>query len=63
MTSREKIARIFVRDAGSRPGFWTGNPVPETMTRYLDELGFSERDQLFDHLHDDCRWIFRTMAG
>lgn len=57
MTSREKIGRIFARSADARTGFWTGDPVAETMTRYLTELGFSGRDQLFDHLHDDCRWI------
>ena len=57
MTSRVKIARIFAHDATCRPGFWTGEPVAETMTRYLAELGLSERGQLFDYLHDDCRWL------
>lgn len=57
MTSRAKIAHIFAHDATCRPGFWTGEPVAETMTRYLAELGLSERGRLFDHLHDDCRWL------
>ena len=44
MPSREKIAAIFARDPSCRPGFWTGNPVAETTTRYLTELGLSERE-------------------
>jgi len=57
MTSREKIAGIFVGNGGCSTGFWTGNPHVDTMAAYLSELGGSCPEDLYRYLNDDCRWI------
>lgn len=57
MTSRERISAIFARRQPDRVGFWTGNPHADTMTHYLAQLGLESREQFYEHLGDDCRWI------
>ena len=57
MTSREKVRRIFDLRSDSPVGFWTGNPWDSTAQGYMDKLGLSTREQLYEHLHDDCRWV------
>jgi len=66
--SRTLVRAIFDLSASESGAFWTGNPHPETARLYLERLGFSEREQLFRLLHDDCRWVmaengYRHPAG
>jgi uroporphyrinogen decarboxylase len=57
MTSREKVKQIFNRNSENAIAFWTGNPHEDTESAYLKQLGFTEREELFEYLRDDCRWI------
>jgi len=57
MDSREKIGRIFALASDGTAGFWTGNPHADTLRMYLERLGFSQAEELYRHLGDDCRWI------
>ena len=56
MESRTKIIKIFNRKANTT-GFWTGNPKDETTEKYLEQLNLDNREELFQHFNDDCRWI------
>lgn len=62
MNSREKINRIFSRISQGTVGFWTGNPHPDTEKLYLEKLGMTGREELFEYLHDDCRWVIADRA-
>jgi len=57
MTSRERISAIFAKGQPDRVGFWTGNPHADTMPHYLAQLGLESREQFYEYLGDDCRWI------
>jgi uroporphyrinogen decarboxylase len=57
MTSRERISAIFAKGQPDRVGFWTGNPHSDTMPGYLAQLGLESREQFYEYLGDDCRWI------
>ena len=57
MTSREKIQCIANRSSNGSFGFWTGNPHPDTIEIYLKKLNFTDREELYQYLNDDCRWI------
>jgi uroporphyrinogen decarboxylase len=57
MNSREKVKAIFDLKSTGNVGFWTGNPLYETELIYLSKLGFSNREDLFKYLNDDCRWL------
>ncbi|MHB1483930.1 MAG: uroporphyrinogen decarboxylase family protein [Saccharofermentanales bacterium] len=57
MTSREKIYKILdQKSTGSTTGFWTGNPHPDTIPKYLEKTGCKDLDELYDFFGDDCRW-------
>ncbi|MBM7583367.1 uroporphyrinogen decarboxylase [Caldicoprobacter guelmensis] len=62
MNSREKINRIFNQLSKGAVGFWTGNPYPDTEKLYLEKLGVTSREELFEYLHDDCRWVIADRA-
>ncbi len=57
MTSREKVIDIFSRSSQGTSAFWTGNPHKDTEKKYLERLNINDREELFDYLNDDCRWI------
>ena len=58
ITSRQKVTGIFDLDCSpQRSAFWPGEPRSETLEIYLPKLGLSSREQFFDYLQDDCRWL------
>lgn len=57
MNSREKVKHIFNLSSPGSIGFWTGNPHEDTAKIYLEKLNFTEREQLYQFVHDDCRWV------
>ncbi len=57
MNSREKINKIFSRSSAGDIGFWTGNPREDTEKIYFNTLKLNDREQLFQYLKDDCRWV------
>lgn len=57
MTSRERVGRILARTNEGKPGFWTGNPHPDTLPLYLEELRLPDAEALYAHFGDDVRWI------
>lgn len=68
MSSRSRILAILNRQNTDSPGYWTGNPHPDTLPLYLAELGLETAEDLYLHLGDDVRWIpadsgFRHPAG
>ena len=56
ITSREKIRRIFERRSATATGFWTGNPHADFLELNLPKLNFTDREELYQYLRDDCRW-------
>jgi uroporphyrinogen decarboxylase len=56
-TPREKILAILEKRNDDGVAFWTGNPHADTYAAYLDRIGGSEKEDLFRHLGDECRWI------
>ena len=57
MNSREKIESILAHKNTDRAGFWLGNPTEETLEIYLKALEFKNKNDLFEYLGDDCRWL------
>jgi uroporphyrinogen decarboxylase len=57
MIGREKILAILERRNDGRPGYWTGNPHPDTVPLYLAKLGLPDTEALYTHFGDDVRWI------
>ena len=57
INSRMMVGSIFDLSASDQKAFWTGNPHPETYRLYLQQLGYSDKEQLFCRLNDDCRWV------
>lgn len=57
MTPREKVLAILERRNADGPGFWTGNPHPETLPVYLEALGLADAEALYRHFGDDARWL------
>jgi len=62
MTSRQRVLNILDGKPADRVAFWTGNPHSETLSLYLGALGLKDREALYSHLGDDCRW-FPADAG
>lgn len=62
MNSREKVKRIFERSSEGTIGFWTGNPHGETAKIYMEKLNYTNMEELFGYLHDDCRWVIADSA-
>lgn len=68
MSPRDKILQILNRRNTGGPGYWTGNPHPDTLPLYLAELGLGAPEDLYAHFGDDVRWIpadsgFRSPDG
>jgi uroporphyrinogen decarboxylase len=57
MTPREKVLSILERRNPDGPGYWTGNPHEDTYRIYLERIGGTRKEDLFQFLGDDCRWI------
>jgi uroporphyrinogen decarboxylase len=57
MKGKAKIDAIFKRTNTGTPGYWTGNPHPETLKRYTAELGIADAEALYSYLGDDSRWL------
>lgn len=57
MTARQKVFEILNRQNCGSPGYWTGNPHPDTLPLYLSQLGLPDAEALYEHFGDDVRWI------
>jgi uroporphyrinogen decarboxylase len=57
MTSRELVRDIIARRPVPRPGFWLGNPHPDTWPIYHGYFGTRGEEELRRKLGDDFRWI------
>jgi len=57
VSSRERIRTIVAGGVPDRPGFWLGNPAPETWPLYLEASGEPDGESLRRALGDDLRWI------
>lgn len=62
MNSREKINKILNLSSNGAIGFWTGNPHWETIPLYLNKINFTNIEELFTYLCDDCRWIMADIS-
>lgn len=57
MSSRERLRTIVAGGTPDRPGFWLGNPHPETWPLYLEASGERDGEAVRRALGDDFRWI------
>lgn len=57
MDYREKINCILSRKNTGSSGLWLGQPVQETETIYIRQLGFTSFEEVRLLLRDHCRWI------
>ncbi len=57
MTARQKVLDILDKQNSGSPGYWTGNPHPDTLPLYLSQLGLPDAESLYTHFGDDVRWI------
>lgn len=57
MDSRERIQKLIAREKADRPGFWLGNPHPETWENLFRYFGISSQEAIRQKLHDDFRWL------
>lgn len=57
VSPRNRILAILERRNEGKPGYWTGNPHPDTVPIYLSKLGLPDVEALYDHFGDDARWI------
>jgi uroporphyrinogen decarboxylase len=57
MNSRERIHTIVAGEVPDRPGFWLGNPHPDTWPLYLEASGERDEESVRRALRDDFRWI------
>ena len=57
LTSRERIKRIIHGQAVDRPGFWLGDPHPDTWPLLLQHFDCQDDEGLRLKLGDDLRWV------
>ena len=57
MNSRERIRTIVAGGVPDRPGFWLGNPHPDTWPLYFEASGRPDGESVRRALRDDFRWI------
>ncbi len=57
MNSRELVRAIIARKDVPRPGFWLGNPHPDTLPLYHSYFGTKTLEDLHRLLGSDFRWL------
>lgn len=57
MTPRDHIRAIQRGGDCARPGFWLGNPHPDTLEKFRLVLGTNNLGAIQNRLGDDVRWI------
>ncbi len=57
MNSRELVRAIVARKDVPRPGFWLGNPHPDTLPLYHSYFGTKTLEELHHLLGSDFRWL------
>lgn len=57
LTSRERISRLIHGQEVDRPGFWLGDPHPDTWPLLLTHFECSTEEELRLLLGDDFRWV------
>ncbi len=57
MKSRERIKKIICGEPVDRPGFWLGDPHPDTWPKLLAHFNCADEESLRLKLGDDLRWI------
>jgi uroporphyrinogen decarboxylase len=63
LDSRERITRLIARQPVDRPGFWLGNPDPETWPILREYFGTQTDEELRGALCDDFRWFAPEVHG